>query len=50
MTRFYLSWHPSINCVCTRCFDSADEREQFRRRVDCRNAQIKTWEYTIEEE
>ena len=47
MTYYYLSFHPGPGCVITRCFDSAQERERFKRLVDCKTAFIQLWENTI---
>jgi len=43
MTRYYISWH-TPGAVYTRCFMTAEEREQFRRMVDSRSAGVQTWE------
>ena len=43
MTRYYLSFHVG-NGVYTRCFNSQEERETFRRRVDCKSARVEMWE------
>lgn len=43
MTRYYISWH-TTGAQYSRCFDSAQEREKFRVLIDCKTAQISTWE------
>jgi hypothetical protein len=43
MTRFYISWH-TPGAVHTRCFESSEGRDKFRRLIDCRTAGVKTWE------
>lgn len=50
-TLYYLSWHPSIATVCTRCFTNAEERTAFYNRVkDIPRANCKQWEYSFKEE
>ena len=44
MKRYYISFHPSAGCVITRCFESAAERENFRKLVDSKTAKIQLWE------
>lgn len=46
MTYYYISWHGECS-VFTRCFDTAEEREIFRRRVDYKRAKVQTWERTF---
>ena len=51
MTHYYLSWHPSSGCICTRCFISESERQQFYNRVkDIPRANVKQWQWTFAEE
>ena len=50
-TLYYLSWHPGAEIVCTRCFNSADDRAAFYSRVkDIPRANCRQWEYSFEEE
>ena len=43
---YYVSWNPSFDCRCTRCFSSEVERDEFVMRIiGIRNANVRTWEY-----
>jgi hypothetical protein len=41
--RYYLSFH-TTGAVHTRCFESAEDREKFRRLIDCKSAGVQMWE------
>lgn len=47
-TAYYISWHPSIGCINTKCFSTAEEREKFRQRVENRHAAVQTWESEVQ--
>lgn len=40
---YYIQWHSGAGCVLTRCFNSAAEREEFRRRIDHGRAGVRMW-------
>ena len=40
---YYISWH-TVGALYFRCFDSAIERDEFRKMIDCPSAGVQTWE------
>lgn len=44
MNRYYISWHATSGAILTRYFPTKEERETFRKLIDCESARVEVWQ------